>query len=312
MPSQIVTVLGPVVPEEIGFTDAHNHVWIERVPGADPQAPRLDEREPIVQELRAYRSAGGSALVDCQPGLCGRDGNVLAQLAEESGVHIIASTGFHRRRYYGPGAPLWKMSAEEACDYFLAEIRGGLSETRRAQRPVRPGLIKIAGEADLAQTPLSLLEGAVQAARVSGFAIEMHTENGAGVEEFLDFILANELPPEQLVFCHVDKRPDLGLHKEVAEAGVMLEYDTFFRPKYDPDSHAWRLVQEMVHAGLHHRLALATDMADSGMWRSFGGGPGLPALVTKIKPRLEKMGIGQQPIRQLLGGNILRRLAIAT
>ncbi|MFW5941358.1 MAG: hypothetical protein ACOCXI_06135, partial [Chloroflexota bacterium] len=158
MSLQIATVLGPVPAEAIGITDAHNHAWIEAVPGADPGAPRLDDRTRIFRELKAYRAAGGSALVDCQPGGCGRDGNVLARLAEESGVHIIASTGFHLQRYYGPGALLWQMTADEARDYFLAEIRRGLSETRDGEHVVRPGLIKIAAEATLAQSPRPLLE----------------------------------------------------------------------------------------------------------------------------------------------------------
>jgi phosphotriesterase-related protein len=236
---------------------------------------------------------------------------MLAQLSEESGVHIIASTGFHRKRYYGPDPALWRLSADEAADYFLAEIRQGLRETRDKERPpIRPGLIKIAAEATLAETPRPLLEAATTAARVSGYAMEVHTERGTAVEDLLDFFLAHDLPPSQLVFCHVDKRPDVGLHQELAEAGVMLEYDTFFRPKYNPEQNLWPLIRRMVDAGWGEMLALATDMADSGMWRSFGGEPGLAAFLTTIQPRLQEMGISEKLTKQLLGGNIIGRLQL--
>ncbi len=311
MPSHVVTVLGPVGAEAIGFTDAHSHAWIEPVTGADPDAPQLDERAPIVEELKAYRAAGGRGLVDCQPGGCGRNGNILAWLSVQSGVHIIASTGFHLRRYYGPEAPLWQMSAEEACDHFLTEIRAGLSETRDAERPVRPGLIKVAAEATLAQTPQPLLEAAAKAARATGYAVEVHTERGAAVEDLLDFFVAKDLSPAHIIFCHVDKRPDFGLHSELVEAGAMLEYDTFFRPKYDPQQNLWPLIQHMIAAGHARRLALATDMADSAMWSSFGGAPGMAAFLTAIKPRLEQMGVDQETIEYLLGGNVIRRLSVA-
>ena len=38
----VMTVLGERLPEELGITDAHNHVWIERVPGTPDDLPRLD------------------------------------------------------------------------------------------------------------------------------------------------------------------------------------------------------------------------------------------------------------------------------
>lgn len=311
MSSQIITVLGPVPAEAFGYTDAHNHAWIEPVAGADPEAPQLDDPARIVEELKAYRAAGGSGLVDCQPGGCGRNGNALARLAEESGVHIVASTGFHRRRYYGPEAPLWGMTAEATCDYFVSEIRRGLSETRHGERPVRPGLIKVACEATLAETPRHLLAAAADAARTTGYAVEVHTEKGAAVEDILGFFVARGLTPSRLIFCHVDKRPDFGLHSELATAGVMLEYDTFFRPKYDPERLLWPLLGQMVGAGHARRLALATDMADSAMWSAFGGAPGLAAFLTTIKPRLEELEVDEASIKHLLGGNIIRRLAIA-
>lgn len=308
----VMTVLGPVNAQDIGLCDAHNHVWIEPVPGGDPAAPQLVQEEPLRAELRAYRAAGGSAIVDCQPGAaCGRNGTVLARLAEASGVHIIASTGFHLRRYYPPGAPLWDMTAEAASDYFISEVRQGLSETRDADRVVLPGLIKIAGEAAMDANRRELLEAAAETSKQTGRAIEMHTEKGAAVEEYLHFFVEQGLPAEKLIFCHMDKRPDAALHAQLAAAGAMLEYDTFYRPKYNPEENAWPLVEKMVAAGYGQALALATDMAESSMWQQLGGQPGLTAYVTQIQPRLQQMGLPQETIRQLLGGNIVRRLATA-
>ena len=38
----LTTVLGPLAAAEVGVTDAHQHVWIEPVPGVEPGAPVLD------------------------------------------------------------------------------------------------------------------------------------------------------------------------------------------------------------------------------------------------------------------------------
>lgn len=311
MPAQVMTVLGPVAVAAFGLTDAHSHVWIEPVPGAAAGAPQLFSEAPIAQELRDYWQAGGSGIIDCQPGACGRNGNVLARLAQASGVHIVACSGFHRQRYYGPGASLWQLTAAQARDHFVGEFRQGLSETRHSDPVVYPGFLKIAAEATLHKTRRQLLEAAAQTSLETGCAIEMHTEKGQGVADFLRFFQEQGVAPQRLIFCHVDKRPDVGLHCELAQAGVMLEYDTFYRPKYQPEKHLWPLIKDMVQAGHRSQLALATDMASSAMWQRLGGQPGLVAFITFIKPRLEQMGFDQPTIEMLLGGNITNRLAIS-
>ncbi|UCG23419.1 MAG: hypothetical protein JSW55_14895, partial [Chloroflexota bacterium] len=177
----LYTVTGPAQTKEIGIVDAHSHLWIDAVSGADSDAPRLDDEELLLAGLGEYSRAGGSAVVDCQPAGCGRDANRLLQLSSASGVKIIACTGFHRRRYYGPDYPLWRMSAAKANEFLMSEAQQGLLETRDRPYTVRPGLIKIAAEKTLADSPLALFEAAAAASISTDLAIEMHTERGAGV-----------------------------------------------------------------------------------------------------------------------------------
>lgn len=307
----ITTVLGPVPPQALGLTDAHSHLYIGRVSGGAADAPVLDDIDAVGRELAIYRTLGGGAIIDCQPGdACGRDGRVLRRLSAQTGIRVVAATGFHRRIYYPADTPLFDLAAAPAADHFRDEIRHGLPETRDGQPLVFPGFIKIAAEASLEASPPALFEAAAAVCRETGYAIEMHTERGAGVEAFLAFFAGQGVSPSRLVFCHVDKRPDFGLHRELAQAGVMLEYDTFYRPKYRPEETAWPLVREMVAAGLAGQLALATDMADPLLWAEIGGGPGLAGIFTTIKARLEQMGLAEPTIAGLLGGNIAGRLAV--
>ena len=316
-----MTVLGPVAPEALGVTDAHSHLYIAPVPSGVADAPVLTDIDGVTRELAGFRALGGGAIVDCQPGGCGRNGRVLRQLSERTGIHVIAATGFHRRVYYPADAPLFNLSAEAATDFFLGEIRGGLEETRtvdpspqpspegRGGQTVYPGIIKIAAEATLDACPLPLFEAAADVCRQTGYAIEMHTERGAAVEALLAFFGGRGVSPRRLVFCHVDKRPDFGLHRELAQAGVLLEYDTFYRPKYDPEGGVWPLLGKMTTAGLAGQVALATDMADPALWAGLGGGPGLAGIFTIIQARLQQMGLPDETIAGLLGGNIAARLA---
>ena len=139
----------------------------------------------------------------------------------------------------------------------------------------------------------------------------MHTEQGADVEAFLAVLPGNGAEPAaRLIFCHMDKRPDFGLHRELAQAGVLLEYDTFVRPKYRPDEHVWPLLAQMIDAGLAGSVALATDSALTSMWTHLGGAPGAAAFVTQIKARLDEMAVSAEDSYRLLGGNIAARLAL--
>jgi phosphotriesterase-related protein len=310
MHKQVISVLGPVSPEVLGITDGHNHVWIapQEVPASNP--PVLDQPDKILAELKEFRKVGGSSQLDCQPVGCGRDGRKLKWLSEESGVHIVASTGFHLKEYYPLGSEIWQIDADQAAQFFIDEIEHGLIETRAEPQPAYPGFIKIAVRETLHESPLHLVEAAVQASLKSGYLIEMHTQKGQSVEDFLEFIEKLGLPNERLVICHIDKIPDLALHQELANAGYLLEYDTFFRPKYQPEKHLWPLIEEMVAKGFEKKLVLATDLADGSMWKEFGGSPGIGSFVTVVKTRLEQMAFDSNSIFDMLGGNIARRLAI--
>lgn len=313
MSKSVLTVLGPLPAEQMGITDAHNHIWIEAVAGCAPGAPVLVNREAVLTELKQYRSAGGGAVIDCQPGGCGRNAVILAELSEVSEVVVVACTGYHRQRYYAPEHELWKLDANHCAELFIREVTEGAAETLSLLRCVRAGFVKAALEVSLAQTPARPLEGALMAAVETGAALLVHTEKGQAVEEFLTLCQCHKLPPQRLILCHVDKRPDFGLHRELAQAGVLLEYDTFFRPHYEPDTHVWPLIERMTAAGLDGSLALATDMAEAALWRFSGGprSPGLPGFIESIHVRLEKNGLSAPAIAKMTGQNIAERLAFS-
>lgn len=308
-PLYLNSTAGPIKPDSAGITDAHSHLWIYYIPGAASDNPILDNYPAIVAELTEYHLAGGGTIIDCQPGGCGRDGRKLSELTSLSAVNIIASTGFHLKRYYPQDFWLFSAEMEKAADYFTSEIQLGLEETVNQEIPVKAGLIKIACEEKLQESPIQLLEAAASASLKTGAAIEIHTEKGSEADKIIDLFLDFGLTPQDLVLCHVDKKPDFGLHTYLAQMGVLLEYDTFFRPKYFPEENVWPLLFKMVENGYAENIAVATDMADTRMWKWSGSEVGMTGLMTIIIPRLISSGIGQSTIRSLVGANIAKKLA---
>ena len=305
----VISVQGPLHYDCLGITDAHNHMWIDAVTGVDSNVPVLNQFNSILKELVEYREKGGGTLLDCQPEGCGRNGKQLLALSTASGVNLIACTGFHRKKYYPQNYWLWRAKAQKVCDFMCSELEKGLFETLETESPVRAGFIKIALEATWAECPQEALEGAASAALKSKALMEIHTEKGALAEKACIYFTDLGLSPAQLVLCHMDKRPDAGLHKELARLGVLLEYDTFYRPKYNPSEKLWPLIEQMVKAGFSDRVALATDMAEAELYRHIGGGAGLASLPGEIQEQLNIKGFPETARKQMIGGNIARRLA---
>ena len=308
-PQPIMTVQGPLPHDHLGITDAHNHLWIDAIPGSAEGSPVLNQYVLILKELIEYRQRGGGAILDCQPGGCGRNGSKLLELSQASKINILACTGFHRKKYYPEEHWLWEAGAQEVSEYLISELEQGLMETLNTPSPIRAGFIKIALEATWAECPQAALEGAAEAAYQTKSMLAIHTEKGLLAEKACIYFTEKGVLPHQLMLCHMDKRPDINLQKALAGFGVLLEYDTFYRPKYNPAANLWPLIEQMVRAGFADRIALATDMAEAVLYRHIGGGPGLASLPGEIQDQLKHKEFPEAAIAQMLGGNITRRLA---
>ncbi|MEI8132206.1 MAG: hypothetical protein WCG34_07220, partial [Leptolinea sp.] len=258
-----------------------------------------------------YHKAGGGSQIDCQPGGAGRDGKMLAFLSRATQVNIVACTGYHLEKYYPPNYWLFSASVEKAIDFFCSEIEQGLEECLQAGLSVKADFIKIACRTTLNSSPVKVMEAAAETSLQTGATIEIHTEKGGSAEDFVNFFVNHNLPANRLILCHIDKRPDMGLHTELAKSGVVLEYDSFFRPKYYPEEIVWPLISKLCADGLSSSIAFATDLAESALWKNLGGGPGLIGFISSIRQRLFDLELDDITVNNLTGGNICRRLTIA-
>src|SRR5690606_35053120 len=156
---------------------------------------------------------------DCQPPLAGRNANALARISRRSGVAIACVTGFHLPRYYPYGKRPW-VDATDSASLFAREVEVGLVEA-----PERRAAAIKAALGSSVDDDLAAWEAAVEAQRRTGACLLVHTERGAGAVELVAWLADRGVPQGRVYLCHVDKRPDLGLHAELAGAGVLLGYD---------------------------------------------------------------------------------------
>lgn len=111
------TVLGDIKEEEMGFTYPHEHLHAVPPPCQKDRDLELSSYENSVQELLNFKEVGGRTLVEASTLDYGRDLNILKRMAQETGVHIIATTGFNKHIYY----PSWV--AEKSMDDWISLTR---------------------------------------------------------------------------------------------------------------------------------------------------------------------------------------------
>ena len=130
MPAEkVTTVLGGISPETLGFCQMHEHIMLRKgVPASLDPALMADDIEKSTQELSLLRAAGGCTVVDAQPIGCGRMAAELAEASRRSGITVIASTGFHVRRFYPSEHWLFDMTETDLEKLFCREITDGMYE----------------------------------------------------------------------------------------------------------------------------------------------------------------------------------------
>ena len=223
-PGFIRTVRGDIPADALGFCQAHEHLLIQAGPAsqANPDL-RMEEEDRTLAEVCDYRDAGGKALVDAQPVGSGRMAGGLVRVSTESGIHVVASTGFHRPLFYSPASWLFSASAQDLSALFVHELTVGMYEDGMNAWPIRPatgetgppraGLIKVAVGAEgvpSAGGDRARFLAAASAAAMTGAPVLVHTEQGAQGEALVRFFQSQGVSPEQLMVSHLDKVPDNG------------------------------------------------------------------------------------------------------
>ena len=311
------TVLGDVPAAELGVCDAHDHLFFrsERFP-AD-QA--LDDPAAAAAELRAFAALGGGALVQWTPYGLGRGSARLAEVSRAAGVHVVAATGLHQAAHYRPEV-LRRATEDGLAELFIRELTEGLADLAadlpagapdEAVPPVRAGMVKVAGSFHgLDAHARTVMAAAAAAHHATGAPIGVHLEHGTAGPEVLD-LLCDRLgvPPDRVLLGHLNRFPESRTHLDLAERGAFLGFDG---PSLANQATDWRLLDvlsALVRAGHAGQLLLGGDTTTAQARAATGGGPGVPYLLARLRPRLQRE-LGAEVVARLLVGNPARAFAM--
>ncbi len=298
--SAVRTVVGDVGPERLGVCDAHDHLFF-----GSPQLPGQELRDVSAAraELAAFRAQGGHSVVQWTPYGLGRRAADLPPLSRETGVLVVAATGLHQDVHYDDRT-LRELRGRLA-ELFVAELTDGIGTSG-----VRAGLIKVAGGFHaLDEHARWTMTAAAEAHHATGAPIAVHLELGTGALDVLD-LLCGELgvAPYRVILGHLNRSPDLVAHRQAAASGCYLAFDGPSRANHATD---WRMpdaVRALSDAGHGDRLLLGGDTTTAAA-RSVNGGPGMPYLLRRVRPRLAAE-LGSELVERIMGENAGRALAV--
>jgi predicted metal-dependent phosphotriesterase family hydrolase len=311
------TVLGDIDPSELGVTYAHEHLVID---GGRPVEMSPDfllaDVDRLAAELSDAAAAGLATAIDAMPADCGRNPSKLAELSRRTGVRIVAATGLHHEKFYGPSHWSVRATEDELADLFVADISVGIDKrdyggpiVRRTE--IRSGIVKVGGsEGGPSARDLPIFRAAAAAHARTGVPIHTHCEAGTGALEQIRVLTDAGVPAERISLSHVDKVVDPGYHRDLLATGAYAVYDQAFRWG-DGDNGTLRLLESAVADGRDDQIMLGMDAARQGYYRAYGGSPGLPYLLTTFSDQLQARGLGPEIRQRFFVENPARAFAFA-
>ena len=316
---KVRTVLGDVDVSTLGVTNAHEHVLIRSglILIKEPDF-RLDSVDKSVEELQDFRAFGGGTVVDTAPIGIGRDPDSLRLISRDSGVQIIAATGFHKTKYYLDSHWRFHYSVEEIARLFIEEIELGMDQNGYEgplvkRSAAKAGVVKVASDYQFINRPTQIaIEAAAIAHLATGSPVLTHTETGTMAMQQLRLLESHGVLPQHVTLSHMDRNPDPYVHRDVAQAGAFLEYDGPGRVKYFPESTLIALIRSMFEARVGDHVLLGGDMARRSYWKAYGGGPGIAYTLQHFVPRLRNEGFSAEDIHQMLVTNPARAFGFAS
>lgn len=337
---ELMTVTGPIKPEQLGVTLPHEHLLIdlsclwqfpkdesrEHLISADvccgirgllmgdPYHCKdnliLDDIELAVQEVLYFKNVGGNTILDLSTQTIGPYPEKLRLISERTGVNIVAATGFYTQRAHPSFVA--EETISQLAQRMISDLNDGFEDSK-----VRAGIIgELGTSSPIHPHEKKVLLAAAEASKHTGASINVHlaifAKEGHNV---LDIFESTGLPLNKVALSHLDELPDDEYRISLAKRGCFIEMDCFGSEVYfDEDSlrepsDAERIVflSKLIDAGFEKQILISQDVCTKMQLRKYGG-MGYDHVLRTIVPRLKACGFDKGVIESLLVRNAERLL----
>lgn len=267
--------------------------------------------------LRAFRQAGGGAVVVPGGTLSGREPAMLADLSRAAGIRMIATTGFGPEESLPPhiagtAAIAWRPGKNAFIDWMKGELQAGMVSGGMLRSGVRAGAISVGTSAGgLRPIEEACVRAAARAALDSGVAVM--TEGPENALRVLALLGEEGLPAERVAIGHCDdaRYADGARDREIAALGACVCYDHVgwedAAPHAMEDGRRVDAVRSLIEAGHAGRVLLGCGSIAAGLGRSASRHGGARLLEVFV-PRLRQAGVDEAATKRILHDNPARLL----
>ncbi len=219
--AKVNTVLGPMNTEDLGFTLMHEHLLCA-FPNAYREYPDIlvpNVLEYVVTRLKQAKAEGVDTVVDMTTLDLGRDILFIREAAKQSGVNIIACTGWWLDVPRFVSGIMGSVTAAQMAESFVREIDKGIGDTG-----IKPGVLKSASDVGGVTPPQEIALRAVAKAHLkTGVPIVIHSYH-----------------PGQVAKQQLDILKDEGRQPEICQGRPLQRH------------HRYRIPDLDFRAGVHH------------------------------------------------------------
>jgi phosphotriesterase-related protein len=298
---KVMTVRGPISPDEFGSVLAHEHVLVDFIGADRVSRERYDANdafEVTLPYLRRVRELGCRGLVECTPAYLGRDPRLLERLAKATGLHILTNTGYYgaAKDQYVP-KHAFEENADLLADRWVREWVDGIEGTG-----IRPGFIKTGVDAGpLSGIDRKLVQAAARTHARTGLAIASHTGNTRAALEQMEVLAGEKVRPDAFIWVHAQNDWELESRVEAAQKGVWIEIDNIAE-KTVPE--CVDRVTALKTRGLLNRLLVSHDAGWYRPGEPRGGSfRGFETVYIALVPALRRAQWTDNEIHQLMVSN---------
>ena len=305
---KVMTVNGPIEPEDLGSTLPHEHVIVRHT----PPVIELEDPEVAIEEVAHYARAGGDTIVEVTNCGIGRNPRVLRDVSDGTGVHIVMGSSYYKAQWHPEGMD--EKSVSGIADEILGDIMEGVDGTG-----IRSGIIGEVGISTLTANEAKVLRASGRAQVETGAPMNLHFD--IGVPEALRMRALDILEEERADLSRVATshfRPiaeEREYHVHMAERGTYVEFDLFGNerleadslPDYESESY---VIRGLVDRGHLDRILFSSDVSFQ-QHLVCNGGWGYAHILNNVLPRMKDHGIDEDELHAITVENPRRLLPFA-
>lgn len=302
---QIHTVTGWREASVLRITYCHEHVHLDLSGHKHDSDTNFNDLDAVVAEFVRLGELGVGTVIDVSNRGMGRDVEAMLRVSRETGVEVVASTGFYKE----PFLPeyFYRESEQALVNLLLADIRDGIDESGVCAHVI--GEIGT-GKYEFSADQHKLFRVAAAAHCETGHPIYTHTTLGTMALEQLEFLKARGVDLTRVAIGHLDLKCDNYYHQQVADYGCFIAFDTVGKLKYESDENRALHLLALVESGHLGQILLSQDITRKSHLQK-NGGIGYSYLLTEFVPLLREHGLTEAEINTILVENPKKFLAVS-